>query len=81
MDLLERGEKHQLPTAADKVTSRDLHAETRVLQQTLENRIAEIKDNIFFSKEDEAVLEQLRKDLSNRLTNTEFDTKKLNATD
>lgn len=81
VDLLERGEKHQLPTAADKVTSRDLHAETRVLQQTLENRIAEIKDNIFFSKEDEAVLEQLRKDLSNRLTNTEFDTKKLNATD
>lgn len=81
VDLLERGEKHQLPTAGDKVTSRDLHAETRVLQRTLDNRVTEIQGNLFFSKEDEATLEQLRKDLSNRLTNTEFDTKKLNATD
>lgn len=81
VDLLERGEKHQLPTVNDKVTSRDLHAETRVLQQALDERVAEIQANMFFTQDDAAPLEQLRKDLSNRLTNTEFDTKKLNATD
>jgi len=81
VDLLEQGEKHQLPKAGDKVTCRDLNDETQILQKRLENRVAEIRSNLFFSDEDESSLEQIRKDLSNRLTNTELDTHKLNAAD
>lgn len=81
VDLLQRGEKHQLPKAGDKVTSIDLHAETKALRKVLDERIADITSNLFFCQEDATTLEQLRKDLSNRLTNTEFETQKLNAAD
>ena len=79
VDLLERGEKHQLPQPGDKVTSRDLNVETCILQQELDKRIAEIKINLFCTKDDEETLEVFHNDLSNRLKNTEFNTKKLNA--
>ena len=79
VDLLERGEKHHLPQPGDKVTSRDLNVETCILQQELDKRIAEIKINLFCTKDDEETLEVFHNDLSNRLKNTEFNTKKLNA--
>ena len=80
VDLLENGEKHRLPKVGDKVTSRFLDVETHMIKKDLEDRVNEIKSNLFFSEEDGNLLEQLRVSFSNRLTNTEFDTQKLKIT-
>lgn len=81
VDLLAEGEKHKLPQVGDRVTSRDLNTETLILKKALDDRIVDITSNIFVTKEDLVTLEELRKDISNRMTNTEFETQKLVITD
>lgn len=81
VDLLEQGEKHQLPQIGDKVTSRDLSIEVNLLQQKLDNLVAEVTNHMFCTKEDIAVINDISIELTNRIRNTAFNTKKIDARD
>ena len=81
VDLLEQGEKHQLPQIGNKVTARDLGIEVNMLQQKLDSLVAEVTNHMFCTKEDIESINSISAELTNRIINTAFNTKKLDARD
>lgn len=78
VETLKDNEKQQLPKVGDKVTSRPFDVEIREIKAKLDNRINAIKENLFISKEDIEILGHIYTTVSERISNIEFDIKRIN---
>lgn len=78
VETLKNNEKQQLPKVGDKVTSRPFDVEIQEIKAKLDNRIDAIKENLFISKEDIEILGHIYTTFSERISNIEFDIKRIN---